>query len=185
MLLGKADSALISGRAGKDEQGRRTMSEISDYQTRISAALDRIGAGLGALAKSRDPGDADALAVELAAERAASAQLAERIEAIRAKQDTKVAALEAKVASLIATVEKADMRLHRHKRRIGQLVEIANSLRQSLEKNLSDPDLVNRALQAELEALRSTRAHDAQEISAILAEMEPLVQTASEETSDA
>lgn len=77
--------------------------EIADLERRIAAALDRIGRGLDnfdvpAPAVSGD--DVDALREALEAERATSAQLAERLRTVKDRESAARTALEAQVADL-------------------------------------------------------------------------------------
>ncbi len=65
------------------------MSDISDLESRITTALDRIGRGLDALGPKPDAGqDAEiaTLKVALEEEKTANAQLEERVRAIKEKQ---------------------------------------------------------------------------------------------------
>ena len=74
------------------------MSEISELERRITAALDRASQALDKLsAATTADGDSGDLAAELEAERVANAQLEERVRAIKDKQETMVARLEADV----------------------------------------------------------------------------------------
>jgi len=81
------------------------MTDISDLQARITAALDRIGTGLEALDKASatepaDAGEVARLTEALEEERTANAQLEERVRSIRAKQESAVETLASEVERL-------------------------------------------------------------------------------------
>ncbi len=156
------------------------MSDIADYHGRITAALDRIGRGIDAIVepdrKAGDQGsDTVALREALEAERSTNAQLTERVRAIKDKQETTVATLEAKVARLGADLDRAGQEVQRQKRLAGELADTNRALREAVEKGLSDPGLVDAALRTELAALQADRAADIAEMAAILSELTPLV----------
>ena len=63
----------------------RGMSDIDALQSRISAALDRIGTGLDALSNASNADDGRDLAAELEDEKTANAQLKERLRVLNQK----------------------------------------------------------------------------------------------------
>ncbi|WP_435231592.1 hypothetical protein ACMAZE_07955 [Pseudopelagicola sp. nBUS_20] len=84
------------------------MSDISDLENRISAAMDRISRGLEALegatsTENFDVSEAEKLKQSLADERLAGAQLEERVKSLSEKQET----LEANLANAKAKTEAA------------------------------------------------------------------------------
>ncbi len=150
------------------------MSDIAELEKRITAALDRIGAGLGALG-----GDgAQALADELAAERAANAQLEERVRAIKERQETQVAELQDEVGGLRAMVEEIDADLRRLRSVNAELRASNAALRKANAAGLADAELVNRALEAELESVRALQDGDRSEIDRALSYLEPMLKEA-------
>ena len=160
------------------------MSDISELERRITAALDRAAQAMDRLgvATASDGGvDAAALADELEAERVANAQLEERVRAIKEKQETMVAGLEAQVARLRAQVESRDGELSRLKAVGDDLRKSNQALREANASALPDPELVNGSLVVELDALRAARSADRAEIDDILATLAPILK----ETSDA
>ena len=160
------------------------MSDISELERRITAALDRAAQAMDRLgvATASDGGvDAAALADELEAERVANAQLEERVRAIKEKQETMVAGLEAQVARLRAQVESRDGELSRLKAVGDDLRKSNQALREANASALPDPELVNGSLVVELDALRAARSADRAEIDDILATLAPVLK----ETSDA
>ncbi|MBW6506960.1 MAG: hypothetical protein K0B00_09445 [Rhodobacteraceae bacterium] len=156
------------------------MSDTTDYERRISAALARIGAGLerlgqgGAVAAPAADGDA-ALREALEAERLANAQLSERVRAIRDKQETTLGALERKLAAAKTEIEQHLRDLVRMRRANADLVAANRALTETARAGLADPEAVNRALQAELTALRAERAAEVAELDDIIAGLAPLV----------
>ncbi len=179
------------------------MTQIEELERRITAALDRIAYGveqLDAPAPMRpepepepeilppeaDPEEVVSLREALADERLANAQLEERVRAIREKQDSGVKDLKAQMATQRESLSALDLDLQHLKRANDMLVSVNQELRTALEANLDDPDLINKAMLAELKSLRAARAVDAAETRAVLATLEPLLadaaNTAAEES---
>lgn len=155
------------------------MSDIADLERRVTSALERIGAGLDALpmaAPQFDPGEVEALKEALESERTANAQLEERVLAIKEKQDTSVAALEARVASLSAQAAQQEADLARLKQVNAQLRDSNAALRDANAEGVGDAHLINKAMLAELEGLRASRAADLGELEAIMGELKPLIE---------
>lgn len=157
------------------------MSDMSEYERRISAALARIGAGIETLgqaptATTETSGNATfELREALEAERTANAQLSERVRAIREKQESTLGALERKLAAANRDLEQHQRDAVRLKRANADLLGANRALSEAAAEALADPHLINRAMQAELEALRAERAADLSEIDDILAGLEPLL----------
>lgn len=160
------------------------MSEIADYERRITAALERIGRGIdglraaapaGAAPADADAGEAEALREALEAERAANAQLTERVRAIKEKQETMVSALEKKVARLTHQLEAASLDMQRQKRVNAQLADTVQSLRAAAAEGSAEAHLIDKAMHAELEALRAARAAEMAEMEEILQELKPML----------
>ena len=160
------------------------MSDISELERRITAALDRAGQAMDRLAasSSSEPsesgGDDANLAAELEAERMANAQLEERVRAIKEKQETNVTRLEAEVTRLRGSVESRDGELQRMKSVNAELRASNQALREANANGLADPHLVNKSMMSELESLRASRAADRAELDDILAALEPALKEA-------
>ncbi len=164
------------------------MTDVSQFEGRITSALDRIAAamdGMGAAGTAAQTADGDAAALReaLEVERTANAQLEERVKAIRDTQDTQVKTLEDRVAALEAQVEASaqdlaarDAELHRLSQVNTQLRDNNQALREANETGVGDPNLINDAMQAELASLRARRDADRAELDAILGELKPLVE---------
>lgn len=156
------------------------MTQITDLQARITAALDRIGQGLEALERpaEADAGQADEIARlnnALEDERTANAQLEERVRAIKEKQDSAVETLASEVDRLRALLEEEEAAVSRLGRVNAELRANSAALREAMAQGLAEPHLVNKAMMAELEALRAAQGADRAELDAVLGEIAPLI----------
>jgi chromosome segregation ATPase len=159
-------------RASGKDGGRRTMSDIAELEGRVSRALDRIS---DAVARMRVEGGED-LALALAAEREANAQLEARVAAIKERQETKVAGLEAEVRDLRAALLERDGQLQRMREVNEGLRQSNETLREANASGLADAALVNSAMEAEIASLRATADASRTEIDEILSRLEPLIE---------
>ena len=150
------------------------MSDIAEYERRITAALERAGKALEQLSAAQ-PDDQANLAAELEAERVANAQLEERVRAIKEKQETTVAHLEAEVAKLGAALKTRDAEVQSMRAVNEELRQSNAALRNANAQGLADADLVNGAMAGELESLRALRVADRAEIDEILGALEPML----------
>lgn len=164
------------------------MSDLVEYERRITAALQRVETGFALLVERHmqtgmpaaaavppEGPDATALREELEAERTANAQLTERVRAIKEKQETVIAGLERTVARLTEQLDSQGRETQRLKRINAQLTESNKSLSEAAEQGVTEPHLLNRAMMTELEALRAQRAADVAEMDEILSELKPLI----------
>ena len=153
------------------------MSDISDFERRITAALDRAQQALEQLSVG-EGGDSAALASELEAERVANQQLEERVRAIKEKQETMVAELEAEVGSLKDALKARDAEVQTM-RGVNDSLRASNAaLREANAQGLAEPDLVNSAMVTEIDSLRAAREADRAEIEDILSVLEPALKEA-------
>ncbi|KPP84793.1 MAG: hypothetical protein HLUCCA08_12250 [Rhodobacteraceae bacterium HLUCCA08] len=161
------------------------MSELSELERRIAAGLDRIRAGLDGLqapqmaAPAPDgPGDADieALQRQLDEERTANAQLEERVRALKDRQDGRLADLERQVEQARGRATRMDRELQRLRQVNAELRDINSQLRDAVAREVSEPHLVNKAMLAELEALRAARAADVAELDQVMGELTGLLE---------
>jgi hypothetical protein len=154
------------------------MSEFADFERRITAALERIGQGIGALPSG--PGDAAAELAELRealqAEKDATSQLAERLRAIKDRETAATTALQAKINELTAQIEAQGLESKRMRKNVGMLRETVRTLRESQSNGVAEPHLLNAAMQAELDALHITRKSELFEIDEIIAGLKPLIE---------
>lgn len=173
-------------------------AELETQEARLLAALQRIEAA--GLASSRVD-ETEGLKADLSAARTEITSLKERL--AQAQQEAKAAgdtsALDAEVARLKGDLEGAEAG---HAETIAGLqAELATALeagraaapsgpvmsgdetaaliaelRAAAEQGVSDADLVNRAVVAELDALRQARAEDLAELQALVAELDPVLE---------
>ncbi len=149
------------------------MSDISALENRITAALDRIRQGLDS-----GSGKCAELQEALDKERAANAELVERVSALKERQDTQVASLTARVETQRAQLMKLDDELQQLRTSNVLLRKMNTTLRETVTKGLA-PEVHDAAVAAEIEALNVQRSADAAEVDAILAELQPLIAEAS------
>lgn len=147
------------------------MSDITELEGRIAAALDRISSGLTRLGAA---GPA-ALEEELATERAANAQLEERVRAIKERQENVILSLEGEVTGLKQALETMDGEI-KSLRSVNAALRSSNGqLREANAGGLADAGLVNSALAAEVEALRAMEDGNRAEIDRALGVLEPML----------
>ena len=153
------------------------MADISQLEGRISAALDRIRQGVEGM--DRAPvGEGDAaqariaeLEAALAEEKTATAQLEERIKALKDKQESQIADLEAQAGDYRAANGALDGEIQRLTAANAELRDLNAQMSKAMAEEVAEPHLVNRAMMAELEALRAARAAEASEVGAVLADL--------------
>ena len=153
------------------------MEDISEYQRRITAALDRASQALDQL-RAGEAGDAAELKAELEAERVANQQLEERVRAIKEKQETMVSKLEDEVSDLKAALKSRDEDVQRMRSVNDELRTSNAKLRDANAQGVGDAELINASMVTELENLRSARAADRAEMEEILATLEPVLKEA-------
>ncbi|MBD1205756.1 MAG: hypothetical protein H9533_16700 [Rhodobacteraceae bacterium] len=176
------------------------MQDLAELERRIAAALHRIGEGVEAMSRQpmpaaapqRDDDGAEdriaALESELAAERVLAASLRQRIADLEdappaiADLPPDVAALYARIDKMTAQLDVQGLEMQRMRKTVVQLRENLRGLRRAQVANLADPDQINRAMMAELEAMRVARLSEVAEMDEILSELTPLI---TEERADA
>lgn len=146
------------------------MSNIDEIGGRLASAMDRIAAGVAAIgSNAQGAGDTTALQAALDEEKLANAQLTERVrklsEATPAKADDDTA----------KRIEALDLELQRLRKANDQLRESNAALREANEAGVGEPHLINKAMLAELEALRAARAADVAEADTILSALDGLL----------
>lgn len=161
------------------------MQEISALEKRITAALDRIGRRLdqpsaSATAGARAPAapSAPVEAVEVAAlqsqldeERALTLRLQKQLRVSKereAKGDT-----EAKLERLTRDLDVQGLELQRMRRINAALLQQVEALREAQMNGVTEPQLINKAMMIELDALRALRLTEMAEMDEILAALEP------------
>ncbi|WP_299289043.1 hypothetical protein [uncultured Tateyamaria sp.] len=156
------------------------MSEIDALQQRLTAAMDRIATQMGALG-SAGGGDTGALEAALEDERLANAQLNERVRKLSEKQESAAQAAADATAAAQERVETLDLELQRLRKANDQLRQSNAALRLANEEGVGEPHLINKAMMAELEALRAARAADVAEASSIIGALAPLLDAKEED----
>jgi len=181
------------------------MSDIELLQSRILAAMDRIGQSVEAIATApakvdesaleamtaeRDAAHSDLDAIraeldgvkaELEEEKVVSAQFEERIKKLKTGHAAELE--EARSAAVPAGVDldkiaDIDIELQRLRKANEQLRSSNAALREANEAGVGEPHLINSAMLAELEGLRAARAADVAEATAIMDQLVPLLDTA-------
>ena len=145
------------------------MSEISELEGRITAALDRIRQGGEGMDASASGGPSDELAGQLAEERTANEQLRARVDGLKDRLDGQLQTLQTSTSGLeesLSTLSEESARLKDVNRR---LMQNNAALREANETGLGDAHLINKSLMSEVESLRAARAVETAEIEALLA----------------
>ena len=156
------------------------MSDLNQVERRLSAALERIARRIEPLAKSPQV-DADAqatiagLRAALEKERAANAQLSERLSQAKHRQETSVTQIERRLARLTEQLDLQSLEMLRLKKANARLIEANAGLRAAQSEAYPDVTLVNKSISAELEALQAERRAEMAEMEEILAELKPLI----------
>lgn len=162
------------------------MQDIETSEQRLVTALLRIGAAAERLAEGvpgrvvQEPDTAaeveNARLTRLLDEaRAHNMQLSERLAVMREREQAGQAALEARIGALNAQIDSQGVEVQRLRMVNVQLREAMRSLREALTSGAVEPGQINRALQAELEALQVTRQIESAELDQLLAALDPLV----------
>lgn len=160
------------------------MQDLVELERRITDALNRIGSGLESLAApavAQDGSDTIArLQAELAAERETSAQLRRDLAAAQASAPPAVlegdaAALQSRIEQMTRQLDVQGLEMHRMRKTMVQLRENLRGLRRAQAANVADPEQINRAMMAEVEAMRVARLSEVAEIDEILTELTPLI----------
>lgn len=164
------------------------MGQIQDLEQRIAAAFARISAGVDAMAErinaAPNVGPQTGVASDedldqqsaLDEERMANAQLNERLAVLRRQAAASERALEGQVETLTRHLDAQGLDLQRLSSTVAQLREDLRRLREAAVQGVVDPSLINKAMMAELEALRATRSAEANEMNDILSALAPILE---------
>jgi uncharacterized coiled-coil protein SlyX len=156
------------------------MAQVEELEARIAAAFQRIAAGVAALsaapadqmaAGEPDVGEAAELAEELAAERERGEELADRLRRLAEERGAEEASAQAEIDRLNRALDAQGLDVQRLTASLAQLREDLRRLREGAEQGVADPTMINRAMLAELEALRRARAAEANEMADILSSL--------------
>jgi hypothetical protein len=167
----------------RDQGACDRMQEISELEGRITAALERIGKGLDRLAvRQRAPAPVAApgpaapatdavLRAQLEEEKSLTAQLQERLRAAREREQK--GDLQEKLDKLTQQLDVQGLELQRMRRTNAALRDQLAALRAAQAAGVTEPQLINKAMAAELDALRALRLTEVAEMDEILAALEP------------
>ena len=146
------------------------MSQIEDLQGRIAAALDRIGQGIdrmgeaggteGAAPAATEPAEIEALRQELEDEKVANEQLRERVKKLQVRRQRLEEELQSARDDVAGSLKKFDGELQGLRAANEKLREINGLLREANGAGVGDAELINTAMEVELEGLRAVRAAD-------------------------
>ena len=153
------------------------MNDIEELQRRITAAMDRVAYGLEQLSGAAS-GDVAEVSRALEDEKLANAQLSERIRVLNDRQEQELGALKAVSETTATRTQELDLELQRLRKANAELRQSNQALRAANEAGVGEPHLINKAMMAELEALRAARAADVAETNAIIDALTPLVGSA-------
>ena len=165
------------------------MQDIAELERRITAALERIGRGVESLSATVPmPSDTPtamlpetdfaALMEQLDEERMLNAQLQERLRAVHQKDEAERSGLTDHVSALNDQLAAQSEELARLRATSQALNEELAALRDIAELGVTEPEHINKAMLAELDALRAARASEAEELSEIIAALNPLIEEA-------
>lgn len=159
------------------------MQEITELEGRITAALERIGKGVDRLAAASTaaptpaspavappPADA-ALRAQVEEQKAQIAQLQDRLRNLKEREPK--GDLQEKIERLTQQLDVQGLELQRMRRTNSALREQLATLRSANMVGVTEPQLINKSLMAELEALRAIRLSEVAEMDEILAALEP------------
>ncbi|SFI60587.1 hypothetical protein [Celeribacter neptunius] len=160
------------------------MSEISDFEARITAALERIGRAV-AVAEERaetaqpaeDATEAAAeaeisrLTAELEVQQATNSQLEARVKAIHDRQEGHVASLEEEIETLRRQLMDHDQEMQKLRHVTAQLRDNNAALRAANAEGLADAGLIDAGMKVELDSLRVAREAEKTELDAIVTEL--------------
>lgn len=160
-------------------------TDIAEFERRISAALDRIGKGLDRITRPPAPKPVpvvDTAPLEAEIRRLRAALEAEKSTTARLTRDLRAASevqspaqLEAKVERMTRQLDVQGLEIQRMRKTTIQLREQLRALADAARQGVTEPQLINKAMSVELEALRAQRQTETAELDEILAELRPLI----------
>lgn len=165
------------------------MTELPELERRISAALRRIGDGLDRLPAAEPAAPEDDAALRIAAQEIArlkaelaAAQAAAAIPAAAAAApDPEAAGLRARVEELTRQLDDQGLELSRMRQTTIQLRETLRAMREQQQGQV-EAHLLNKAMLAELEALRAVRASEVIELEQLISELVPILEANADQT---
>lgn len=163
------------------------MGNVRELEQRLGRALERIAYSASRRAAAvpvpaaapESASDLAELRAQLVSERAKTAQLTERVNAVKQRQESSFTTLERRLARMTEQLDLQSLEMLRLKKANTKLIEANRQLRDGVEAKVIEPSTINRALLAELDALRAERAADVAEMEDVLGELKPLLATGS------
>jgi len=161
-------------------------TRVADLEARITAALDRIGVAVEAVTAMPAPEPAPAaddaaltaaeariaeLETALAERDASNTALEERVAELKRRQDGHIRRLEGKVAGFRDANAALDGEVQRLMSTNAELTRMLGELGEAGSAEAVEPHLINRAMKAELEALRVARSVESHEVAAVLTDL--------------
>jgi DNA repair exonuclease SbcCD ATPase subunit len=160
------------------------VTAAEEARTEAEARADAAEAARAAAARE-DGVDVAALQEALEEEKLANAQLEERVKVLHARLAEAETITTGKGDAQSEAVQKLDADLQSLRKANDQLRESNAALRAAHEAGVAEPHLINKAMMAELEALRAARAADRDEMALVLSEIDRAVAGADDQTEDA
>lgn len=169
---------------------------IALHERRLAAALDRIGRAVEraaaappaapaapAAAKRAAPAAGDAAEIArlreaLEVERTAVAQLSERLKTVRERDGQGRAQADARIETMTRQLDMQGLEIARMRKLTVQLRETLRTMTEAAAAGTTEPHLINKAMLAELEALRAQRQSESAEMDEILTALVPLIEEA-------
>ena len=153
------------------------MSDISELETRITTALERISNGIAALSPQATGAEDEIarLTAALEDERTTNSQLEARVAALQQSRTDEVDKLRGEIDRLTAQLETDEVVLSRLSKVNAELRANNDALRTAIADGNISAELVNDAMAAELEGLRVAQAADRAELDAVLGELGQLI----------
>ena len=153
------------------------MSDISELETRITTALERISTGLSALSPQTDGAEEELarLRAALDDEQTANTQLSERVKAVQQIGTEEASKLRADIERLTAQLTADETIIVKLRQVNADLRANNDALRNAVSEGVADAGLVNSSMEAELEGLRAAQAADRAELDAVLGELGQLI----------
>ena len=165
-VLAEAELAVPEAPAA-DDHVVQPSADAADLTTELAADLT---ADLGA---ARD--EIARLEAALEAERRSNTQLTDRVRSLKQRESRTEAGLEARIEQLTKQLDVQGLELHRLRKGTIQLREALRVLREASEAGTIDAAMINKALLAELEALRAARSSETVELEEIISELTTLI----------
>lgn len=157
----------------------------SDAAAEMERALEEARAASEATVEAEDAGDTPEvteLKEALEEEQMANAQLQERLRLLKARlAEAETAAPDGAEPAGAASMAALDAELQKLRTANDDLIAANAALREANAQGVGEPELINRGMQAELEALRAARAAEAAEAGAVLDALTPLLVDAAED----